>query len=344
MWLHARPISIAPARLRGMTLIELVLVIALISLLMGMGLGMFASLRPGERAAVGVLQSTLRSASNAALHHAATASVHLEPGGSGLRAEVLRVVGTWHFEDPARVRGAFGLDGSLDEGGTIVDDGWQGRALSFAGEPARSRVAIAVQSDPAWNFERGFLVELALRRSVEGGAPIFAIAGTIALEVGTRGELVLAVLSQVVDAQGVSRAGEKIRLRTDGAVLGLERWHVVRAGYDLARLWLSVDGVEVAELRTEVLLWRVDGSLVLGGGDRPFAGAIDALSVRAVESDQPLTLPAEVRFAEDAPARIVFAPGGRLDPVLHPEPVKLELEYAEGRRRAVRVELHGTVQ
>ncbi len=328
----------------GMTLIELMLVMALMALIMGVGLGLFASLRPGERAAIGLLQSTLRQASNAALHHAAPASVHLEPGGSHLHAEVLRVIGTWHFENEARVDGAFDLDGSLDEGGKIVPGGWQGRSLSFAGEPPKSEVSIPVQGDPAWDLERGFLIELALRRETESSASVLTIGSTVTLDVGSKGELSAAFLSKVVDSLGVPHSGEKIRLRTETGVLGLERWHLIRLGYDVARFTLLVDGVEIASVPAEVPVWKVESPLVLGGGDRPFAGSIDALSVRVVESGTEVVLPGQVVFARNTPGRIVFAPGGSLDLAVHKEPVNIELEFADSRRQLVRVELYGTVQ
>jgi hypothetical protein len=173
---------------------------------------------------------------------------------------------------------------------------------------------------------------------------VLAIGATVTLEVGAKGDLSAMFLSKTVDSLGIPRSGEKIHLRTEKGALGLERWHLIRLGYDLTRFTLSVDGVEIAAVESEVPVWKVESPLVLGGGARPFAGSLDALSVRVVESATEVKLPGEVVFAQNVPERVRFGPGGGLDVAFHTEPVSLELEFADGRRQTVRVELYGSVQ
>ena len=66
------------ARKAGLTLIELLLVMGVLALVLGVGLGSLASLNPGERAAVGLVQDALRSAHNSAVARVASARVRRE--------------------------------------------------------------------------------------------------------------------------------------------------------------------------------------------------------------------------------------------------------------------------
>ena len=64
----------------------------------------------------------------------------------------------------------------------------------------------------------------------------------------------------------------------------------------------------------------------------------------SIPAEEVVRLPGEVRFGEGAPAEIRFAPDGSLDRALHKEPVRIPLEYADGRRRELLVGLYGTVE
>jgi hypothetical protein len=55
-------------------------------------------------------------------------------------------------------------------------------------------------------------------------------------------------------------------------------------------------------------------------------------------------LPRNVRFAAGAPEEIRFAPGGGLDRAVHREPVTFAVEFDDGRRTPIVVNLFGTVE
>jgi hypothetical protein len=291
-----------------------------------------------------MVQNVLRKANNSAVQRACTARVRLEPGGEAFSAEVLRTIGTWHFEEEGRVRGAFGLDGTLDEGAEIVEDGWQGHGLSFLDSPRRARVAIGVDHQPDWNLERGFVVELALKREKAAAARVLAIGEAFHLEAGADGEFTASFLSKKFDSTGRPQAGGRVSLRSERGLLSQGRWHQLRIGYDMRLLWAEVDAVRVAEIEAEVPVFTVEGQLTFAGGDTPFPGTIDAVVISVVDAEEKLRLPGGVLFAPDAPAQVVFAPGGGLAREVHPEPVRIELDFPGGFRRQLRVELYGTVQ
>lgn len=153
---QARDPRVVPAARDGFTLVELVIVMGIIAVLIGAGVGLIARLRVADRAAVGIVTSTLRAARNWSVAREAPARVRLDSKNHTLQAFGMSVIGTWHFEGMP-VRGAYGTEG-LSLGGKIVADGFTGSALSFAGEPARSRVEIPVQLDPAFDLARGFSI------------------------------------------------------------------------------------------------------------------------------------------------------------------------------------------
>lgn len=325
-----------------MTLLELMLVVGLISLVLGIGIGMFASVQPGDRAALGLVQNVLLSARNSALHHNAPARVVIDPDAGTLSAAALRVIGTWHFESEDPIRGAFGLDGVLIGGGRLAR-GFTGKGLSFEDAPRDSNVEIAVHQDPSYDLRAGFVVELAVRRTDTAAARLLALGETLQLEVDRLGGLAAYFLSEKSSDAGPAE-GERIWIKSAAGALPAGQWVRVRLVYDRQRFSALVDGVEVAGFDTDFPVWRVEDSLVLGGGRTPFPGIIDNLVISAVDAEQTFELPGDVRFVPGTPRTVAYAPGGVLDPGVHTEPVQIELELSDGRRQGIRVNLYGTVE
>jgi len=329
----------------GFTLIELLLVMAMIALLLGIGLGMFAKLDLGDRIAVALVQDALRSAENFSVARSAPARVRLDPKTGTIRTEGMLVVGTWQFEtDP--IRGAFGLEGSM-LGGHLVDDGFQGKALSFVGEPPRSRVEIPVQGNPAWNLADGFSLRCALRphgAAGEGGGAVLALGESLGLETTGSGAVRAWIAAEVHDDRGEIRRGGRIPVESPPGTLIPERWSVVELQYDRRALRLLVDGVLAAEDEEDAPVWRVDGPLVLSPSNTAWPGAIDALVVAAIGAREESRLPRGAAFAPPTPAEIRFSPGGGLDRDVHSGPVLVSVALEDGRSFPVRVNLFGTVE
>jgi hypothetical protein len=83
---------------------------------------------------------------------------------------------------------------------------------------------------------------------------------------------------------------------------------------------------------------------VISPGNAPFQGAIDNLVISAVASEEEVHLPKNVAFAKNTPREIVFAPGGELDRDVHREPLRVALEFDDGREVPILINLFGTVE
>ena len=336
-------------RRAAFTLVELLLVMALIAMILGIGLGALSRLQLGDRVAVAMVQDALRSAQNFAVGRAAPARVRLDLKTGTIRSEGMQVVGTWHFEE-LPIRGAFELEGAL-LGGRLVDDGFQGHGLSFVGEPSRSKVEIPVQDDTAWNLRDGFALRVALRphaggtsRDGNAGGAVLALGESAGLETTAHGAVRAWIAAEVADDHGDLRRGGKIPVETLPLALVDGRWSVVEVQYDRRRLRLSVDGVLAAEVEEIAPVWKLDGPLVISPANQPWPGTVDSLVVSCVAARDELRLPTGVAFAPGTPEEIVFAPGGGLEGGNRREPVRITLDYDDGQKATVVVNAYGTVE
>jgi hypothetical protein len=315
---------------------------SIMALLLGMGLGIFARLDIGDRVAASLVENAIRSAHNWSIARQAPARVTIDAANGIIRSEGLAVVGTWHFEKEP-IEGAFGLDG-VSSGGRINDDGFQGRALSFAGEPSRSRVEIPVERDPAYDLHPGFAVRCALRVEAGRGGALLRIGESVGIDVAERGSIQGLITSESRDEQGVAQRGGKIPVETPPYCVPPDRWCQIELRYDRNHLEILVDETTLARVAESAPVWRVEGPLVISPGNVPFQGAIDNLVVSAVAGEEEFRLPKNVTFAKGAPKAIVFAPGGELDRAMHREPVRLALEFEDGREVPILISLYGTVE
>lgn len=335
----------ARPRAAGFTLVELLLVIGILALVFGLGFGAIARLDFGEQVALAEVQNTLRSARNFAVAQRSPARASFDLENGTMRASGLQVVGTWRFESEA-FEGAFGLSG-VHTGGKLVERGFHGRALSFAGEPPRSRVEFALHQEAACDLREGFQLSLALRPDDGergGGGTVLAFGESIGLETSSDGSLQAWFAPEVVEDQGGTMRGGKLTLRTDVDVLRPGRWSEVTLSYDRATFVLEVDHVPCAARREDARVWKAEGPLVLSPANEPWAGAVDDLVVACVQAGEELRLPSKVAFAKTTPKDVRFAAGGGLDRERHAEPVVITLEYSDGRTQTAQVSLFGMVE
>jgi len=336
-------------RRAAFTLVELLLVLALLGMILGIGLGAFSRLNLGDRVAVAIVQDALRSAQNFAVGRGAPARVRIDAKTGAIRTEGMQVVGTWHFED-LPIRGAFELEGAL-LGGRLVEDGFQGRGLSFVGEPARSKVEIPVQGDPAWNLRDGFALRIALRphaggssRTGQAGGAVLTLGESAGLETTEQGAVRAWIAAEVADEHGELRKGGRIPVETLPLALVDDRWSLVEVQYDRRTLRLWIDGVLAAAVEEIAPVWKLDGPIVISPATQPWPGTVDSLVVSCVAAQEENRLPSGVAFAAGTISEVLFAPGGGLDRGFHREPVRIELAYDDGRKVDVLVNFYGTVE
>ena len=327
----------------GLTLLELMLVFAIMGLLMGIGLGAFAELDFSRGQALGLVKSSLRATRNAAVSRGGPALVRFTPGTGRIQATSLEVVGTWHFED-ALLTGANGLEGT-SHGAVLVDDGQLGRALFFGGGVQGARAEWAVDGLAAFDARGGFRIDVAMRIDEEGGGAAVTLGRSAGILANSAGRV-----RGYFFPEGQSESGAPVRLsgsiqvESDAGALAVSRWVPVALEYDRYRLRLFVDGVVVAEMQQDQPVWKVDAPLVLSDKTRTFPGSLDTLVISAMAGEEDLALPAGVVFAPDTAKVVRFDAGGGLDRGLHREPAFVRLRFEDGSEAEVRVGLFGTVE
>jgi prepilin-type N-terminal cleavage/methylation domain-containing protein len=327
---------------RGFTLLEMLIVISVLAVVMGLGVGLIARLRVADRAALGVVANTIRSARNWAVAREASAIVRIDPGAGTIQALGFTVFGTWHFEE-LPLAGAFGQQGEV-HGGELIADGFQGRALDFGASPANSGLSIAVQHDSAFEPARGFALACAVRLAGEAGGELLALGDSAGLAIADGGALEAWLAPEILQDDGTPRRGGRVTCTSGPGLIPPGRWTRVEAQYDRRALRLYVEGLEVARAEEDARVWRLEGPLDVSPGGTPFPGAVDALVVSIVTGEDVRELPKGVAFAADTPREIVFEPGGRLDRGVHAEPVRLALTLGDGSVERLLVNLHGTVE
>ncbi|MBM3990257.1 MAG: prepilin-type N-terminal cleavage/methylation domain-containing protein [Planctomycetes bacterium] len=332
---------------RGMTLLELLIVMGLIGVLLGAGVGLVASVDVGHRAAKGLVQSVIRAARNSSVARGAPSRVVIDRARRTIRADAFEVVGTWHFEGGTEVvRGAFEIDG-INQGALLVDDGFTGRALSF--EPgSRGRAEVPVQLYSAYDLTEGFRLEFALRLDGASGGRVLRIGESVGVDVSSEGAMRVWLVPRAQDSFGGELRGGRASLEAPAGTFAAGRWRRVSFHYDRRGLVLEVDGVRIdppEDSEPEMgPVWRIDGPLVIGDAQGGFTGSIDALVLSVIGASESTRLPDGVEFSATTPAQIAFDGGGNLDRSVHREPVRFSLEQAEGRSYAIVVGLYGTVE
>jgi len=343
---------------RGLTLLELLLVMAIMGVVFGLGLGAFAALDAPDDASLGLVRSTLRSASNEALSRETEARVRFvretDVGGEvvgALLPSKLFVAGTWHFETEA-LKGAFGIDGAGFSLRT-VDDGFIGHALSLAQKGAEAR--FDVKKDPAFDPSEGFVVELCLRSQAieESAGHVLNIGNSIGIDLMPDGSLrgwIAPDFSTGKERAVASAKGGTFMFAESGphsVVAG--RWSRVRLEYDRRRLAIDVDGRPYQRIAADLPVRELVGPMVLSNADRQgFRGDVDKLVVSLFQFTEPVELPRGVTFTEATPREVVFSGGGGLDSAVHRGPVEIGLRFLDGSEgshiKKVRVNLFGTVE
>jgi prepilin-type N-terminal cleavage/methylation domain-containing protein len=339
-----RTIDVAPRVSRaGMTMLELLLVMGLLGVLLGAGVGVLASINLGERAAVGLVQNSVRSARNAALARGAGARVRIDAAQGELVAEALEVVGTWHFESQPTLLGAFELDGgALDT--VLVDDGYVGKALAFP-RGSKATASVAVQNDPSYDLSDGFRIQCAVRVDEDGGGRLLRLGDTIGLDVSSSGVVRGWFTPEVLDSTGRPMKAGKIVVESAPVKVPASVWRRVVLDYDRQRLALEIEGLEMARADADARVWPIDDALRIGDDRSGFVGAIDSLVISAVGASEVVKLPEGVRFAPESPAWIRFDAGGALDRAAHSEPLEIRLVFeGDASTRTIRVGMYGTVE
>lgn len=335
----------APSATRGLTLLELMLVIVIMGIVSGVAIGAFASFDPGGSAARGLVANALRQARNDAIAHGATARVLIDPGMRTVRTEGYAVCGTWRFETQALAgpNGANGLANGF-EGSFLTDDGYIGRALDLGRGGPGANAKFDVGSDPVFDVRGGFRLSFAVMPRELRDSDLIDHGGVVTAKARRDGSVEFGLTTRREDRMGRASAGETVKLRTTPAVLVPDRWTMIELRYDRRRVVATANGVPVAARGENRELWDIARTLTVGGGRGRWNGCVDDVVLATTRTSETLELPGSVEFTADAPFEVRFDEGGRLDPIEHAGPVEIELLVDGERMQTLLVQRVGTVE
>ena len=329
---------------RGFTLVELLLVMTLIGIVLGVGLGSFASFDPGRGAARGLVANALRQTRNTAIERGAPARILIDRERKAVRSEAFTVAGTWRFEDQS-LAGARGVDGIADgfPGPFLSEEGYVGKALDLDLGPRGARVQIDLSSDPIFDLGSGFRLSVMLRPVSFVNADVVDLGKVVRVKAQSDGSVTFELTTQREDDLGRPVKGETISLRSGGGVLEPGHWTAIELRYDRRRVVALADGVPVAEREETRPIWGLEGALVLGGGRQRFPGRVDDVVLSVITVGDEVILPKSAEFLASGPTEVRFDESGALDPVFHAGPVGIELIFDDGRTDLITVRALGTV-
>ncbi|MBK9384109.1 MAG: prepilin-type N-terminal cleavage/methylation domain-containing protein [Planctomycetes bacterium] len=364
---------------RGFTLLELMVVMAILATLFGLGTGLFSSISVGARGAVGMVRSLLRATREQAVSSQTPARLELDATRGRATGYHFLDIGQWHFESslekswPADPQGSppptAGPFWGYDSGAAIELQASGVRAEQSGGAPggyaafeSGGRLVYPLAGRRAFQTDDGFGIAFSARLPEEASGLLALRPRSFELALTRRGGLLGRVFlasrpGEEEEGRTASRPAGELTLKSGPGVVVPERWMRLELDFDGRVARLLVDGRVVAReiLSAPARLAVNDGSDLLIGEGLSNAWDLDDLELRRIASIGPVELPEGLGFSElrgdAAPATeisIHFAADGSLDPLFHRRPVRVALreDEAEGRERrsAFVIGLLGTVQ
>ncbi len=298
----------------GFTLIELMAVLAILSVLMGLGVGFLTRRGSSMDLATAIVRDQVRFAAVSAKTRGAPTELLVVGGAEGaapaLRVRGLEPVGTWHAE-----RGERQVQDALrGEVRGTYEPGRFGDALRFDPGTRSAILRVPTQGRPVWTLTDGFLLRLDLRLEEREGATVAQLgrAFTLAIDGEGHAELRLALSSsgQAGSGQrGATGQGNVKTLRT-ARTLPLLKWLTLEVVHDGQHVALVVDGEEAARTAAEgAPFQRADDWFEISPPAAPIAGLVDEIQLWAYTLADAVDLPIGVSLA-DTPMSMRFLPGG----------------------------------
>ncbi|MFM1871365.1 MAG: hypothetical protein RL398_787 [Planctomycetota bacterium] len=293
---------------RGFTILELLVVTAVLAVLFGIGVGFLGRTDP-EQIAAAILSGETRAAQLTARAEGLPTEVWITPGREGesaiVQGRVLEPVASWRFEPGEGVADDL-LRPQL--GGEDEPCGRFGHGRRPGGEGRGPLLRWPIHKDVT-DFREGFAVRVDVRLERREAALLLRLGS--ALELQLDGEARLEARFRVRTGGGGTQGAQVRGTRP----LPLLTWCTVEAVCDGREAWLAVDGREIGRVLTDGRpLIEPNESLDVSAADAPIAGAIDEVRLYAHAFSAPQYLPNELqpvqpyRFAYDAQGEAVSTP------------------------------------
>ncbi len=323
-------------RSRGVTLLELLVVITLLGALLGLGLGAWGALAAPDMLAAGRIRDALRAARLAAQREGLPSAVVVDPAAGAVYALGLRAAGNWHFEDD---EGSGWPVPARHAAGALRPDGVLGSALVLRDEAE----LLVPDLPPAAGGPEGFGVEVWLAPEAEPRPmTLLERQGAWQLRLDEDGVLQVSVW---LDARP---APEELRRAVPEAQLPPGRLTRLAVLFDGRSLHVAVDGRRCGEDTRLPAPRRLaaagGGALRSGKGLERLRGSLDELRLFTVSAEAAGALPVEARLL-GAPRVLHLDAAGRLDPAFHGGPEVVGFEWGDPARRTfVELGLLGSVR
>ncbi|QDU69072.1 prepilin-type N-terminal cleavage/methylation domain-containing protein [Engelhardtia mirabilis] len=331
----------------GVTLLELLLVMAIMAMIFGAGLGVFATANNDGALVESALRSGMRAAQTSAQLEGLPAALRVEAGGTALVLHTPRVRGSWHME-----RGF--LDG--DEVGPSTQPlgyrvgapqsapGFLGQGLDFQGTGGESAFVIPVHDSGEYDVTEGFSIGVAIRPTDDLDATIWRLGDVAGLEYERGGRLSAWLVPGVADDPSGRRRGGRVDLRLPPGSVPFDRWTRVDLLYDRFEFRVLVDGFPVGILPLGDALPQIKGPLVVGGKPRPLQGMVDELVFAVYERGEPLDLPHGTTWVGAIPSAARFEADGGLDRRIHGRELVWAVITADGEQHSIKVSAYGAIE
>ena len=348
------------AAARGVTIIELLVVLTLMAALLGLGISMYTNLgRQGvfTASAVRVL-STLNRVRNSSMTHAAGLQVNAGDPQKGQENSVRGVefitMCSTQCEPPGQ--GEPDLQGALDRNGilppgAVFKEGVIGKGLFLEGGGA-----VDFGNHPAYDATEGVSVDVWVYPANNGGGTLVHRGEGLGLYLVRQGEGLTVRFELAFAAGPVTPGGAKPesaivetrRFEPRGLEIPVKKWSRIVASYDRFFVTVAVDTgrgpvEKLRERETQPLAPSRTTSLYVGGGGgqgASFRGGIDDLRIEGVLGEAYEPFPPQVLV--DGPTRRIRFAAGKLDPAYHTRPEVLVLRYGRRERKIV-IGLEGNV-
>jgi len=297
MWRRGRD-----RRSRGVTLLELLVVLAVLSILMGMGLGVVQRLRPGGRETRRAIAGLLRAGRLLAVETGRPQVLRIDDGGGRIRLADWVPLLEERFDEDTGLPGA--IPGTLGSARVVGPE--QQLAIEMPAARTGRRVGLRVEMDV---------------RHESGSGPLLRLGEALLLEVLPDGSL---------RAEARDEGTLLLELETGPARLPEGRFVELALSWLPGSLVLERAGAIERVARDEDLAPALLApSVAIGSEDRDLDVVVDELRVWSLDGGEEVRLPSGASIVR-SPTLLEIDPLGRLDRRRHEAPEEIVVEERGG--------------